>query len=489
MNKAVVVLALVAACCPKREPVEPRPPEPEVLAPVDRSGLPPPGPARDWAPPAIASWTLPNGIAVWHLERKGAPLISLKLVLPNGAATDPDDKAGLTGLTADMLDEGAGAHDALELGEALQRLATDYGASASTDGVMLSMHMLADNLAPSLALLSDIVQRPHLSDTEFDRRKGLWVAQAISHEADPNDARTNVIRHVLHGDGYGGWSGNGTKTTLARIEAADVKQQYQAVFKPQGASFVVVGDVSRDAIDGALKQAFGGWSGTPSAKDQERVLPKLPSNAVYRVDFPGATQSSIALARRADGAHATDYFPAMIYNFALGESFSSRLNLNLREDKGYTYGARANFWRWRHGGVYALSAQVKRETTRASVDEMIHELDAMGGDEPLSATEHREAIDGLLLGFVGRFEHIGGVAGELSSMVMLGKPSDWLSTWPEQVRAVSLAQADESAKRHVTVADFAVVVCGDMKEVAPSLAGLDRPIYDCDPEGICKAAP
>ncbi len=488
----ILLASALLAGCPATTHPPPPPPVPDAGGTSagekpDRSGLPKAAEARDWAPPGVTTFTLGNGMAVWHLRQAATPLISLRLVFPNGSAADPRDKAGLTGLTADMLDEGAGKYDALQLGEELQRLATDYGTSPSVDATTLHMSMLADTLAPSLSLLADIVQRPHLSAAELQRRQGLWVAQAISRESNPNDARVIVMQRVMFGEGYAGLPGYGTKTSLQRISLADVKRQYQAVFQPEGATFVVVGDVSREALAAALESAFGGWKGKPSASEAPVAEPPWPKNALYRVDFPGATQSSLALVARTEGAHSDDYFPALVFNWSLGGSFASRLNLNLREDKGYTYGAHAHLWRFQKTGLYALAAQVKSETTRASIDEVLGELEAIRGARPVTAEEHRIAVDGLLLGFPGRFETLGGMASQLADLVELGRPANWLTQWPDRVRAVTLEAANASAKRHAGQA-YAIVVAGDVTALQGSLADIDRPVYDCDPEGNCKPA-
>jgi len=436
----------------------------------------------------VTTWSLPNGMKVWHLQQSQLPLIALRLVFPSGSSSDPPGKAGLTGLSADLLDEGAGTLSALELGDAMQRLATEYNAHASIDGVSLSMNLLSDKLQPSMALLADITQRPHLTGTELDRRRGLWVAQAISREANPNDARTIVTHRVLFGDGYAGWPGVGTKTTLKRITLADVKKQYQAVFQPEGAIFTVVGDVTRAALDEALRQSFGKWQGRPTAKPAKVAESKWPANGLYRIDFPGSSQSSVALAQRAAGSHAGDYFPAMVFNWALGGAFGSRLNLNLREDKGYTYGARSHFRRWRGVGTYSLAAQVKGDTTKASLDEMFKELAGIGGNKPLTTKEQSDAIEGLLLGFPSRFERLDSMAGQLAWLAHQEHPADWFLKYPQRLRAVTLETADTSAKRHAQRDAFAVIVAGDLGKIGASLATLDRPVYDCSPGGHCNKA-
>jgi len=490
LSAVALALAPLLAGCPAPPPTAVSTPPPIDTAPSkaegpDRSGLPKPADAEDWSLPEVATWKMDNGMEVWHLEQRSTPLVSLRMVFPNGSATDPRGKAGLTGLTADMLDEGAGDKTALEIGEAFQRLATDYSASPDVDGVMASLDMLADEVGPSLAILSDILRKPHLSADELQRRQSLWVAQAISRESNPRAVQALIERKVLYGDGYMGWSSYGTKTSLKRIRLSDVKRQYRAVFQPEGVEVIVVGAIDAPTLKKHLEASFGDWTGKPTAKPAAVAEAPLPTKAVYLADFPGSTQSAVSVARRAAGVKAADYFASQVFNWALGGAFSSRLNLNLREDKGYTYGARSGFERNQQAGMFALSAQVKSETTRASIDEMDAEISKIGGAQPLSETEHDEAINGLMLGFPGRFERLSSTAGQLAYQAQVGRDANWLGNWPNELREVTLEQARQSAQQYAKLDDYVIVVAGDAAKVAPTLDGLG-PIYECDAEGTCK---
>lgn len=489
-SAGLVVGLTVLAGCPAPPTVDSTTPPPiTTAAPArqgpDRNGLPKPAAADDWALPTVATWTMENGIRVWHLEQRSTPLVSLGIIFPNGSASDPPGKAGLTGLTADMLDEGAGDRSALELGEDLQRLATDYHASPDVDGVSAKLDMLADKVGPSLAILSDILRKPRLSAEELQRRKSLWVAQAISRESNPGAVQALIERRVLYGDGYTGSSSYGTKTSLKRITLGDVKRQYAAVFQPEGATVIVVGAIDAPTLKKHLDASLGDWKGKPTAKPAKVAKAPLPTKAVYLADFPGSTQSAVSVVRRAEGVEAADYFASRVFNWALGGAFSSRLNLNLREDKGYTYGARSGFERHLHAGMFALSSKVKSETTRPSIDEMRAEIEKIGGAQPLSETEHAEAINGLMLGFPGRFERLSSTAGQLAYQAQVGRDANWLGAWPKKLREVTLEQARQSAKAHANLDDYVIVVAGDAQKLAATLEGLG-PIYRCDAEGNCK---
>ena len=406
----------------------------------------------------------------------------MMLVLPRGSATDPPGKSGLTALTADMLDEGAGSRTALELNQELQRLATDYGAWAGVDYVSLDMNLLADNFEPSAKILSDILERPALRQADFARRKAHRIASALSAESEPSHARARdaparAVRPRLRRR-----APRRQRKSLKRLSLRDVKSQYKKLFTPDGAALIVVGGIDEAPVKKGLEAAFGSWKGKSSVKDAP-IEKAEPKRAVYVVDFPGATQSVLGVARRADGESSPDYFPAMVYNRAFGGAFTSRLNLNLREDKGYTYGASSVFQRWRDTGFYALVANVKSDTTRPSIDQMFDELKATCGTRPITDKERGEAVGGLLLGFPGRFERIGDIAGQLADLPIYGRAADWYAKWPSRVKAVTLPEANAVAKKYCDPEKYVVVIAGDLEKLKPTLEGLGMPVIAYDAEG------
>lgn len=438
---------------------------------ADFSTLPQPGEPKAWAPPAITTWKLSNGVKVWYLQQGPAPLVSMYLVVPGGASTDPANKAGLTALVADLMDEGAGGKSALEIGESWERLATDYGISPGTDAVLFHLNMLADKVAPSLELFADVLQRPAFDAKEFQRRKDQALARALADEDRAGTAKTLALRTALFGKGYGAWPPSGTRATLKNITLWDVKSHFPKVIQPDGASVVVVGGIERSEIEPLLEQALGSWKAPGGAKSAA-LEPSPSKRAVYLVDFPKAPQSSVSIARRSPGTDADDLFPSMQLNRVLGGAFSSRLNLNLREDKGYTYGARSGFNRWRRSGFFSLSADVKTEVTGPAIGEMLDELGALCGSRPITEEERSEAVGGLLMGFPGRFETISGVASQLAQLPMNGWPEDWFEKWPARVRSVTLGEINAAAKRYCSKDDFVVVVAGDRAVVEPQLTTL-----------------
>lgn len=446
-------------------------------------GLPEPGPRPDWKPPAVVTWSLDNGLTVWLVEQRQAPLASLQLVLPNGAASDPAGKAGLTTLMADMLDEGAGERTSLELADAFSALATNYGDSVATDGTIFGMEMLADNLDGSMALFADIVLRPTLSEVEFSRRKEQHLAGALADEADPENAAAVTLRRVLFGEHYAGYPAGGVRGTLEKVAFADLKPHYEALVKPEGAVLVVVGAVDRKTLEASVKTHLGEWEGAPATQVLAGSGKTETVHGLHIIDFPGAAQTALQIGRLAPGVDAKDEFETSVFNRALGGAFTSRINMNLREDKGYTYGARSGFMRFKNAGAYYHRTSVKSDTTRLSWNEIERELTEVGSTKPITALERDQAANGVILGFPGRFQRIASMAGQLANLAVDGRPASYYTTWASRIQAVTTEAANTAGKAYVDPASYVIVAAGDRKSIEAAFADLKLPTVVYDAQG------
>jgi zinc protease len=442
--------------------------------------LPGPSGPVEWAPDLPQRLVLSNGLPVYYVKQGGTPLVALTLVMPRGSAMDPAGKAGLTALTMDLLDEGASGRDALELAAELERLATDLHAQVEVDHALLAMTLIAQNLEPSLRLLADVVRRPALNVQQFQRRREQQIARIIESTADPVYGRDLALRHALFGDGYGGKPVLGTRASVSALRHADVKRQFSNVVVPDGSAFVLVGNVSAAHVTAILEKTFGDWRGQTGASPAAPTKPLLPRTA-YVLDYPGSSQSALAVARRAPGAQAADYFAALVYNRVLGGAFGSRLNLNLREDKGYTYGARSEFVRWQNAGYWGLTARVRAQVTKESTREMLREIADSCGARPIGSAEREAAVQGLLLGFPGRFEGRVETALQMSELPLHDRPLDWYARWPARVEHVTLRDINAVAGKYCDPSELVLVVAGDAQTVTPALAALEWHAVAYDP--------
>jgi zinc protease len=245
---------------------------------------------------------------------------------------------------------------------------------------------------------------------------------------------------------------------------------------------VVAGGISQQAVAEHLTRAFGDWGG--KAKVEARPLTAEASvGKLYFVDYPGAAQSVIGVVARAPGADADDLFPATVFNRSFGESFTSRVNLNLREDKGYTYGAGSGFQRFRKAGLFSIASDVRTDVTRQSLDEVLRELSDLCSARPLDAEEREASVNGLLLGYPGSFERIGLVAQRFAQLPIYDRPLDWYERWPERVAAVTLEQANQAGRRYCDRSKLTLVVAGDKAKVKSTLEGIGFDWVELDARG------
>jgi len=449
----------------------------------DRSGPPQLAAGKTWDPPQVERFTTQQGIDVWLVPQSQSPLITLKLMMNQGAGSDPINQAGLTSLMAALLDEGAGERDALQVSDALKLLATDYGVSVTQDHITLSMDLLAEKLTPSLDLLADFVLRPRFSKQDFERVRKQRIAAAISQSANPRSARNIVLKRALFGTGYAGLPSDGLPETLKGIKLDEVKRAYQTHIKPQGATLIVVGDIHKARLQEELNRVFASWSGASMAKSRA-VHKQEHAAAIHWVDFPKSTQSAIALARVTPANPA----PALqvdeeLFNLVFGGQFTSRLNLNLREDKGYTYGAYSGLYHLRHTGFHYVGAMVKGDTTFPSVQEMLKELEVISTSKTISADELEKVRGGEIKGYPAQFENRNKIASQLSQICRQDKQPRWLAEWLTHLKNAQLEGVNQSAQRIAQVNRYDIVIAGDLSAHVEEFKSLGRPIKVYSPEG------
>jgi zinc protease len=467
LTRATLVAALLALACGQKVP------PPTLTSPAEKPDpryqtLPKPLERRAWAPPAAKKIAMPNGQTLWLMKRETTPLFSLKVILPRGGGVDPVDKAGLTELTADLIDEGAGPMSAVELSEAFDLISADYSAEVNVDATILSLNGLSENLERSLELLSYILTAPRLSESEFESRKLHHLAEVIARRDEPMLLLSEQLKTTLFGSGYAGLPIEGTDKTLKAILLADVRKHASSLLGAEGAHFVLVGPVSEARALRLFGTHFANWSGKSTLEPRAVVETKAVPE-VQIVPFPGAAQTGLGVVRRAGPALTPDYFGELVMNERLGGSFTSRINLNLREDKGYTYGASSFFHRYRSVGMFGIMANVHAQATGASLKEIFGELKALCNERPLGPEEREEAVNGLLLGYPLRFENNHSIALQLATLPLYDRPLDFYQTWPTQVGAVTRDEMQTAASRYCNPADYSVVLVGDPDTILPQL--------------------
>ena len=449
---------------------------------VDRSTAPPPGPPRPYHFPAVTRRTLANGLRVLVAENHNAPLVAIRTLVCSGADHDTMELAGLASLTAELLDEGAGARDGVRLAEDLGLLGASLGSGADWDASYVSVDVLSRNFDEAFAILGDVDRRPMLPASSLDRVRSERLMELIQQRDEPAAIAAKRFSSLIYGTGAYGNTIIGNPESVARITGADVRRFYAAHFVPNNSSIVIAGDVETAKALGATERLFGDW---PRAELPPRpaVAPQQFSESrIYLIDRPTAVQSEIRVGHLGVARSTEDYFALSVMNALLGGVFNSRINLNLREKHGYTYGARSLFAFRRQPGPFVVSAPVRNEVTRESVSELMDELRRIRTGD----VETRELDDtkNYLMGvFPATVQSAGDVAGRLLDMELYGLPHDYFDRYRENIGAVTKEGVEQVARRHIDPDRAVIVIVGNAKQIREPLGELGVPIHEMDIDG------
>jgi predicted Zn-dependent peptidase len=423
---------------------------------------------------------LPSGLQVCTVEHRGVPVVSFLLLLSSGAAADPAPLPGLAALTADMLDEGSGPMSALDIEDALSSLGAQFETEVGSDATVLSLLTLPRFAGQALGLLADIVARPRLAAEDFDRVRELRLNRLRQLRDLAPAVADLVFARVLYGAHPYGRLPIGTMRGLEGASAADVKAFHADAWRPSHVTIVAVGDASHDELFGVVEGAFAWWAdaapGAGSASQAPAaavaiLAPPQPSAPLALVDRPGAAQSELRIGQVAVPRLTPDYYPLLVLNTVLGGQFVSRLNMNLREDKGYTYGVRSGFEFRRAPGPFSVQAAVQTAVTADAVREVLSELSAIRGARPATPAELELAKSALTKGYARSFETAGQIGRGLAQLALYGLPDDTLERFVPSIHAVDIAAVTAAAER-LDLSRMTVTVVGDREKIEAGLAGL-----------------
>jgi zinc protease len=459
--RAFVLLTIVAA--------------PTVLAQApDRSKPPEPGPPPALQLPQTARLKLSNGIPVLFVERHKVPLVDVLVVLRGGASSDPAGRPGLASLTASLLDRGAGSRSALEISDVADFLGADLSADADWDATTIGVNVPVARLSDALALLSDLVRNPTFPAEEVERVRDELLTEMLQWRDEPGELAATAMPQALYGSHPYGRRTEGDTAFVRSVTRDEIRLFHTSHYQPYAAALVAVGDVSSATLMPMLEKAFGSWSatraGTGGAPVPPPPAPQVRDRRVVLVDKPGAPQTQIFIARVGPSRGKADYFPILVANTILGGSFTSRLNHNLRETKGYTYGAFSAFdWRL-STGPFVASAAVQTDKTGPALVEFFKELEAIRGEVP--ADELRRAKNYTALRFPAGFEAVGQVAGRIHEQYVYGLPDDFFNTYVSKIEAVTAADVKRVAVETIDPKACVVVLVGDRSKIEKEVRAL-----------------
>lgn len=444
--------------------------------------LPEPLPAREMqlADPQLGK--LSNGIEVRVAPNHEVPLFEVRLVFAVGAYADPAGKEGLAALSFDMLDEGAGERDSKAIAAELKRLAGRVSSSADADAGYVSAFGLKRNMPELLDVWTEVVRQPTFPEAEWKIVKDRAVGNRKLSDEDIGQIARRTYRRVVWGDGYIGRSS--TIESLESLELEEAKAFYAKHAGPENAILLVGGDVTLSEVLPLLEERLGDWS-VESFEHQPVVAEtaRADGEVIYLIDKPGSPQSLIRGVAVVGTLEDDDMFDLMVGNEMFGGGFTGRVNMNLREEKGYTYGAWCGAV-YRHGpGVYLCNASVRTDATGASLVEFRNEIAGVIGDEPMTEDEVQTAADSMAYGWPGRFETTGPILDLEFEIWRYGKSEDWAAEYVPKVREVTAASANAALKNHLVPDQFSWIVVGDKKVVRTELEAIGLPILELDRNG------
>ncbi len=438
---------------------------------VDRSRLPTPGPTRTFPFPAIEKSTLPNGLRVWTVRHTQVPLVAFTLLIRRGASSDPAGKDGLAAVTADMLDEGSGDRSAIEIHEALARLGAQFDTDIGSDATVASVTVLSRFTQRALQLLSDIVVRPANREEDFLRVRQLRLHRLAQMRDVPGAVADRSFLRLVYGSHPYGHSAVGTEASLASLNVDDVRAFHAGAIRPDAATLIAVGDCDHASMVRLAGDAFEDWTGQGAAEPGHDGL--LPQSARLNVvPRPRSPQSELRIGQVAAARDTPDYHPLVVANTILGGQFVSRINLNLRENKGLTYGARTAFEFRRQPGPFVLQVSVQTSGTATAIEESIGEIAGIRGPRPVTPAELELGIAALTLGYARSFETGEQIGRAALQLALYDLPDDYFEQFVPRIERVTADDVARVMTAHLDPARLVTLVVGDLDVIGPDLGAL-----------------
>ena len=442
---------------------------------ADRSRLPEPGTAPEVRFPEFQRFTLANGLRVILAERHAVPMVRLDLVLDAGYATDQGGIPGTAELAMALLDEGTARRSALQISEELALLGASLGTGSDLDASYVSLSTLKDKLDAALDIYADVILNPSFPEADFQRLLKLQLAQIQQEKSSPFTMALRVVPGLLYGPGHAysnPLTGSGYEDSLTRLTRADMAAFHRTWFKPGHATLVVVGDTSAAEMRPKLEKLFQAWpAGDIPAKNIAAVAPR-PRPAVYLIDKPGSPQSVVIAGQLAPSAADPDRIALETVNFILGGDFVSRLNMNIREEKHWSYGAGSFLGGARGQQPFIAYAPVQADKTRETIEEIRKELTGILGAKPITRDEFENAKKSQTLQLPGQWETMAAVEGSLVEMVRFGLPDDYYAQYPGKVLGLKIEDLERAARKAIRPESVAWVVVGDRALVEPGIRAL-----------------
>ncbi len=442
---------------------------------ADRKTMPAVGPAPQVSFPAVQRAQLSNGLKIMLAERHAIPVLHLSLMLDAGFASDQGGFPGTASLAMNMLDEGTAKRTSLQISDELAMLGASIGTGSILDVSSVSLTTLKDKLDPALDIYADVILNPSFPEADFERLQKLQIARIAQEKASPFGMALRVFPRLVYGAGHPyaiPFTGSGYDDTVAKITRADLVKFHKTWFKPSGTTLIVVGDTTMAELKPKLEALFKGWTAGRAPEKKIPAVPIAAKPAVYIMDKPGAPQSMVVCGHPAPSSADPDNVAITTMNTILGGDFVSRINMNIREDKHWSYGAQSAIPGARGQRPFLVLAPVQSDKTKETMVEIKGELEGILGKKPITQDEYANAKNSIVLGLPGQWETMGAVLGSLEEMVEYGLADDYYQKYPGLVQKLTIADLTRAAVKTVHPEGVVWIIVGDRAQIEPKIKEL-----------------
>ena len=467
--------------------VQPYPATLQADAKLDRSKEPAAGEPMSLKLPPMQKATLSNGLKIVLAERHTAPVVNFSLLVDSGYAADPAGAFGTASFSQRMLEEGTPTRDSLKIGEEFESLSANFGAGANLDWAIVNLNTLTLTMDKALDIYADLILHPSFPEKEFTRLQKERIAAIRREKVQPQQMAMRVVPQLLYGKGHAyavPFTGTGTEASVNKLTRADLVKWHDTWFKPNNATLLIVGDTTLAEIKPKLEKLFAGWKPGDVPKKDVAQVEQPGKTSVYLIDRPGSGQSMIFGAQLAPPRNSPDAIPLQLVNDIFGGNFSSRINMNLREDKHWSYGVFSFLPSARGQRPYLSLSPVQTDKTKESLAELVKEYQGVSGARPISDKELKDEQSNATLALPGQFETVQQLAGAYNQILQYGLPEDYFNTFTAKAMSMTPDSANATAKKFVLPDHLVWVVVGDMSKVEAGIRELNLgEIHKIDVDG------
>jgi zinc protease len=435
---------------------------------------PKPGPLRPYAVPKVQTFTLGNGLRVLLVERHSLPIVSARFIVDAGAMREPAEKNGLAVMTGNILSEGAKGLTGAQVAEKMADLGASFSTLGDNGSAYVAVTSLSNVFPQALSLAVAALTEPTMSQSDFDRLKASTIAAYQRRQSTVEGIGSRVFNMAIFDPAtpYSRPSA-GTAASLAGLTRDDVVAWHKAMYSPKNTTLILIGDITAASARSILESAIGSWNTSAPALSPfaGKALPAT-TNRVILVDRPGSVQSAIFVGQAGPGYESTDIFPLLAASQVLGGGFGSRINMNLREKHGWSYGAFSTYGPLKGTGSFYLSSTVRTNATDSALAESVREFKRLA-TEAVPATELTDQVGNVVASFPSSVQTVQGLMGRLTNVVVYGLPLDYYSTYRERLASVTPADVGRIGSTYLKPDALTIVAVGDLKTIEAPIRALN----------------